>query len=193
MPVPVTKRIADAAAGLVMALAATLLSTSGQARLEEPPGLRAQQLHGLIVAIQTWLEAQFSVPMPDVIPNVRFVSEPEIGRLHGSEFAPHAWSMVAKSDDEERAIISVYVETTETIFLPIEWKGDSAAEISILVHEVVHHVQFHSGSSFACAAERERFAYEAQEIFLGYFATGLEQEFGLDGMTLLLLTSCYQF
>jgi hypothetical protein len=47
-----------------------------------------------------------------------------------------------------------------------------------------------AGRVYECPAARERVAYRAQALWLAIFGRTLEQEFGLDDMTLKLSTEC---
>jgi hypothetical protein len=40
-----------------------------------------------------------------------------------------------------REAVAVYDDLTKTIFLPHSWKGETPADLSVLVHEMVHHLQ----------------------------------------------------
>jgi hypothetical protein len=74
--------------------------------------------------------------------------------------------------------------------LPEGWTGESPAELSILVHELVHHIQHVGRLTYACRAEREKIAYAAQNRWLQLFDRDLASEFGIDPFTLLVNTSC---
>ena len=87
--------------------------------------------------------------------------------------------------------MAVYSDATQTIYLPEGWTGRSPAELSVLVHELVHHVQNVAGLKYACPQEREKLAYEAQERWLGLFGHSLERDFELDGFSLLVKTRCF--
>jgi hypothetical protein len=89
-----------------------------------------------------------------------------------------------------RDIVGVYNDQTRTIFLSNNWAGSTPAELSVLVHEMVHHIQNEAGIKYECPAERERLAYEAQEKWLGLFGRSLQSEFGINGLALLVSTSC---
>ena len=78
----------------------------------------------------------------------------------------------------------------QTIFLPEGWHGKTPAEVSILVHEMVHHLQTRAQIKFACPEEREKLAFEAQELWLERSGVSLASEFELDGFTLLVRTNC---
>ena len=60
--------------------------------------------------------------------------------------------------------IAIYYDATRTIYLPEGWTGDTPAELSVIVHEVVHHFQNVLRLKYECPQEREKLAYIAQEI-----------------------------
>jgi hypothetical protein len=74
--------------------------------------------------------------------------------------------------------------------LPDAWTGDTPADLSILVHEVVHHLQNVGKLKFECPQEREQLAYKAQERWLGLFGRDLLHDFEIDPFTLLVSTKC---
>jgi hypothetical protein len=83
-----------------------------------------------------------------------------------------------------------YDDSARTIYLPKGWTGESPAELSVLVHEMVHHVQNMAGLTYACAEAREKLAYAAQRQWLALFGRDLLEDFKLDPMTLLVRTNC---
>jgi hypothetical protein len=74
--------------------------------------------------------------------------------------------------------------------LPDQWTGRSAAELSVLVHELVHHLQEAAELRYECPAAREQLAYAAQERWLGLFGLSLSSEFDIDPFTLKISTEC---
>ena len=80
--------------------------------------------------------------------------------------------------------------TEATIYLPADWTGSTPAEVSVLVHEMVHHLQNVANTKFECPQAREQLAYAAQQRWLGLFDRTLEDEFQLDPFTLLVTTRC---
>jgi hypothetical protein len=87
-------------------------------------------------------------------------------------------------------VVAVYDNVRNTIYLPDTWTGTTPAELSILVHEMVHHLQARSRLTYGCPAAREELAYLAQEQWLAMFDLSLESEFGIDQFTLKVTTSC---
>jgi hypothetical protein len=136
----------------------------------------------LMKAVAAWLSADFGLPITE-LPNVEFVGKEQMIALrHRGVPSDHM--------NEGRDILAVYDDDARTIYLPQGWTGRTVAEASILVHEMVHHAQNLGGMKTECPQAREKLAYEAQQRWLGRFGTGLEEEFGIDGFTLLVLTSC---
>ena len=95
----------------------------------------------------------------------------------------------AQSDSMSQ-VFSLYSVATKTIYLLPEWTGRTPAELSMLVHELVHHLQNVGHLTYGCPQERERLAYEAQEKWLNLFGRSLSSEFGLTEFTLFMITGC---
>lgn len=87
-------------------------------------------------------------------------------------------------------VVAVYDDSSGTIYLAHGWTGDTPAGLSVIVHELVHHLQHEAGSKHACPEEQERDAFAAQERWLAEFSTSLETEFEIDPFTLLVRTNC---
>jgi hypothetical protein len=86
--------------------------------------------------------------------------------------------------------IAVYDNEMKTIYLPKDWAGSTPAELSILVHEMVHHLQGATKTRYECPQAREQLAYAAQEKWLRLFGRNLESEFEIDPLTLVVSTRC---
>ena len=89
-----------------------------------------------------------------------------------------------------RQVVAVYNDQNKTIYLPNGWKGRTPAELSMLVHEMVHHLQNVAGLKYECPQAREKLAYEAQGRWLELFGLNLENEFEIDPLALILTTQC---
>ena len=68
--------------------------------------------------------------------------------------------------------------------------GEALAELSVLVHEMVHHMQNLSGIRHECPRQREKSAYAAQDKFLRLFGRGLEGEFEVNPFAVLVRSTC---
>jgi hypothetical protein len=145
----------------------------------------------LLNAIGAWLSSEYDLPLIQHMPDI--VLAPANYMIDLRYRQPAASGGTAQSPSElngHSQLVAIYDDDTETIFLPADWSGSTAGELSMLVHEMVHHVQNLAGLSFACAEEREKMAFAAQEKWLSLFGSDLAHEFDLDSMTLLVRTNC---
>jgi hypothetical protein len=136
----------------------------------------------LLVAIGAWLGAEFGLPPMVRLPAIERSSRRLMtGLRYGA-----TWSPLADSPD----VIALYEEEAATIHLPEGWTGRTPAEMSMLVHELVHHLQSLGKIAYDCPEAREALAYRAQDRWLELFGSNLETDFQIDGLTLLVRTNC---
>jgi hypothetical protein len=149
-------------------------------------------MNSLLTAVVLWLSANFDLPAIYEHPTVQFVPPAKITALrHGELSNTQFESALEPKRSGERQVVSVYDDATRTIYLSEDWTGGTAGELSILVHETVHHLQNLGGLTFECPRQREQLAYKAQEQWLGLFGSDLAREFELDPFTLLVSTRCF--
>lgn len=139
------------------------------------------RLEGLLDAVVTWLSHNFQLPANYEHPKIRLKPAEHISNIRYGAMNPGI----------RRQVVAVYDDETATIFLTESWRGKSPADISILVHEMVHHLQNRAGLSYGCPQEREELAYAAQERWLDLFGGTLEKEFDIDHLSLKLTTKCF--
>jgi Zn-dependent membrane protease YugP len=60
-------------------------------------------------------------------------------------------------------LAAVYDDANRTIYLSEGWIGVTFADLSILVHEMVHHLQNVGQLKYSCPHAREAVAFAAQE------------------------------
>lgn len=142
-----------------------------------------------LTAIVTWLSSNFELEPTAILPQVKFVSAEAIAERRYRAFLG-ASGPPASAPEAGRITVAVYDLTEATIYLPQNWTGNTPAEVSVLVHEVVHHLQHMAKTKFECPQAREQLAYAAQQRWLGLFGQNLEDEFQLDPFTLLVTTRC---
>jgi hypothetical protein len=150
----------------------------------------------LLAVIILWLTANFELPATDQHPNVEFASPQAIAAIRYQSLLAasgpqidRTWALHEEQNDQSQ-IVAIYVDETETIYLPLAWTGRTPEELSVLVHETVHHLQNLGAMKHACAQEREKLAFAAQEKWLNMFGGSLSAAFGIDQLTLLVRTNC---
>lgn len=136
----------------------------------------------LLTAISTWLSANFDLPAATTLPAVEFVTPEKMAALR--------YRGLTSTGDQEGHIVALYDGLRRTIYLPNGWRGATPVELSILVHEMVHHLQETEKQTFECPQARERLAYAAQERWLGLTGSSLVKEFDIDAFTVLIRSGC---
>jgi hypothetical protein len=149
-------------------------------------------MQALLTAIVVWLSASFDLPARYDVPRVEFVPVAQMIAQRYKSLLPAERANIANAlgDTTGSDTVALYNDDTKTIYLPDGWAGHTPAELSILVHEMVHHLQNIARLAHECPQAREKLAYEAQDKWLALFDTSLEREFGVDGFTLLAKTVC---
>jgi hypothetical protein len=133
-----------------------------------------------LTSVVTWVSNTVGLPANYNLPTIERVSHMKLAAaFHGSQFVSPGRGL-GVYDDDRRAIL-----------LPSEWTGSKPEDLSILIHEMVHHLQNVAGLQFQCAQEREKLAYIAQEKWLAPSRRSLEMSFGIDPETFLFNTECY--
>jgi hypothetical protein len=144
----------------------------------------------LLDSIVTWLSSNFDLPAVTERPAVEFASRMELARLRASDREPSQGFMENSGQLAQREVVALYDNKTRTILLPDDWGGTSPAEQSVLVHEMVHHLQNLGNLKFDCPHAREKLAYLAQDKWLQLFGLSLEHEFDVDMFTVLISSAC---
>jgi hypothetical protein len=133
-------------------------------------------MEALLTAIVLWLSINFPLPANLNHPGIKFVSAAEmIAQRTG-----------VSASEISSDIVALYSNESKTIYLMDGWTGKTPAELSILVHEMVHHLQNVGQLKFACSEEREELAYKAQDDWLHLFGRDLERDFQMDPFSILV-------
>jgi hypothetical protein len=158
--------------GLILTAAGTLSAAPDAVQpIDTPP---------ITDTITLWLSANFDLPVPE--------QPPRLATLPASDLVSMRYGPEARIEPGQ--VVAVYDDAAETIYLSQGWTGRTPAELSVLVHELVHHLQSSANQSFSCPAERERVAYQAQGAWLALFDESLVTAFDIDAATLLVSTVC---
>ncbi len=150
----------------------------------------------LLTEIVTWLSANFDLPAIQDHPSVEFVSPAKLAsmRYEDNGCLPDRPCETGVYEPVEaahqREVVALYEGTTRTIFLSDLWTGTTAADQSVLVHEMVHHLQNLGELKFECPRAREKLAYTAQDRWLKRFGKDLETEFEVDMFTIFISSAC---
>jgi hypothetical protein len=152
-------------------------------------------MHALLTALVTWLAINFNLPATYEHPDIAFVAPENMSTVRNQRAADRAGAPghSASTTHQQQTgaeVEAFYDDRTQTIYLPAGWTGRNPAQLSLLVHEMVHHLQNVAGLRHECTEAREKTAYLAQDRWLKMFGENLEEAFALDPMTLLVRTRC---
>jgi hypothetical protein len=175
--------------GFLVGIFSLLISTSFSAASNKPESQVVSDLptQAMLVEIETWLSKTFDLPLPTTHPRIELASPARIAALRYRAFKLQSSDANAGDGSDT---LAVYDNATQTIYLPEGWTGMKPAEMSVLVHEMVHHMQRQAKLKYECPPASEKVAYEAQIRWLVGFGLTLESEFGIDAFTLLVRTAC---
>lgn len=149
----------------------------------------------LLTVLVTWLSINFSLASHEH-PRIEIASPAKMAAVRFSRLDAARPDRVASEAGRSAVaelghdVFAIYDDLSRTIYLPENWTGRTPAEVSVLVHELVHHLQNVGGLTYDCAAAREKLAYRAQAAWLELFGKSLAEEFDLDPMTVLVRTNC---
>jgi hypothetical protein len=146
-----------------------------------PPSSQSRPDGSVLRELAKFLEKDTSFGKVESFPAIEFMGEQEMKVLrYGSRLL-----------ETDVSVVSLYDRKSSTIYLPVGWQGHSPAELSMLVHEMVHYLQDRAGKTFACPQQQEDEALTIQELWLVAHGTNLEKEFGIDPFTRLTAALCY--
>ncbi len=177
-----TALLALAALGTVLTTEA--LGSEQMAQLAPPDEYQAMSAawpgrlpsDSLKVALLEWIGANSEYDDSEIL-----VSPPEV------RFCEHGSTLIyeGRAIHFDDRLNGVYDETTKQICLAKPWDPSRTRDQGVLLHELVHHVQFQS-KSWACPKTTEWEAYKLQEKWL--LENGVEPDF--NWMYILMASSC---
>lgn len=186
----------------LLAILSLLLATAAVANAE--PRHSRTPTPAQLTAIAGWVSANSDIPYAEVAPGIEFVSPARLIRLRYSRVLSGPGQTIAGESPAQatggehstprpeflRQVVAIYEDATETIYLSENWTGASKAEQSVLVHEMVHHLQKRARLAYACAGAREKPAYLAQKAWLESHGLDFAEELQVDMFTVVAMSAC---
>jgi hypothetical protein len=142
-----------------------------------------------------WIAVNLDLPEVRELPRIELVTPARMAAVRFRGLVSDRDSLAAEAGrtappEFGQDVYAVYDDVKQAIYLHKDWNSDRPADISVLVHELVHHIQNVAALKFACPQEREKDAYKAQRTWLEQFGRTLEDVFEIDPMTILVRTTC---
>ena len=147
---------------------------------------KGRKLKEILITLLIWISqnSSFEITNPNEypLPVITFISQEEIHFI------------VTKKDLKENTVFIIqaaYIPENYTIYLPHDLKLDTLLFKSILIHELVHHIQNINDVSYPCDGYIEKDAYNLEMKYLTQ--NGVEDPYkmiSLDPLALMLITQC---
>ena len=145
----------------------------------------------LMRTVSQWLIANCDFPSTPELPRVAQVAPARISAMrYGPLLRGESRQNDSAANEHRHTTVAIYVDSERTIYLPEDFTGGTPAELSILVHEMVHHIQSVAGLHYDCPQAREKPAYRAQQRWLSQFERDLWSEFQIDPFTVFVNSAC---
>lgn len=134
----------------------------------------------LIITLIAWIAAHSNLAVADR-PHIEMVPRQTMSSLYfGAASTKNFYDLEA-----------FYLPAKATVYLPESWRPAGLRDKSILVHELVHHLQAINNVRVSCPAALEREAYDLQFKWLR--EQGVEDPYeysGLNVLTVILAGIC---
>ena len=157
--------------GAVFLLAACAARTGGIT----PSGLRA-----LMETASRAVAGIDDLPVPDLLPAIQFLPNDFITEVVFGD----------NRDNATGQALAAYHISSRTILLNDSWAGETFVDQSVLMHELVHHMQRMAGKEYICPGLSERTAYEAQRIFLESHGLDMFEVMEISKLFYMIVTNC---
>ena len=139
-------------------------------------------MKALVAAMVGWIASVSDLPEPERPPSVARVPPGELAELARPPDSrlPHAGD----------TYVALYRPRDRTVVLRADWSRESLRDRSILLHELVHHMQREAGRRYPCRGAREAHAYALQHRWLQARGAGLLETLRINGLHLRTVTRC---
>jgi hypothetical protein len=165
----------------------------------DPTRLASEKLdvNKLMLTLLAWTVAKTGLAAPEP-QRIAFFPEYRMIRLFGAAADPDQQLQAdvpanrgASDAHQLSRELAFYVHATATIYLPDTWRPGGLRDQSLLLHELVHHVQRSNKVVPPCPAALERQAYELHATWLREHGVAEPYELiGTDEFTVLVLSAC---
>ena len=134
----------------------------------------------LIVTLIAWIAAHSNLAAAPA-PRIQFIAKQEMSSAYRGAANARSFFYVE----------AFYQPATATIYLPKGWRAGDLRDDSMLVHELVHHLQAANKVRVGCSAALERQDYALQLDWLREQGIADPYDFaGLDILTVIIAGSC---
>ena len=149
----------------------------------------------LLLSLMIWISVITGFTVPE-IPHIKKVTLSELRYItFGCDHIQEINKAVCTTKNPDELTLALYMPEKETILLYNGWDKDKKADQSILLHELVHHMQYANDydkdMAFCGSPALEAQAYELQTKWLEKYGMTLQKDLGIGPLFVHLLTQCH--
>ena len=145
----------------------------------------------IITALMLYISSITGWPIPPP-PNIQYINSSQFSMIVNDCYKfPN--TRVCKTPGSSTNIVALYNNITKTIMLNKDFWWSSTKDQSILLHELVHHMQYNSDYikyKNMCRGTIEKEAYEIQSKWLAKYKRELFEVMNMNDLHYLMITSC---
>jgi len=154
----------------------------------------------LIMSLMVWISVHTNYIIPDP-PSIVLNTKVELrDTIYGCKELktknPTKWNEICREMDwQAKSVVAVYNHDSKVIHLPIYFDLKKLSHQSILLHELVHHIQYANeyNKKVQCMEELEAQAYTLQEKWLKENNTEMPDDLKIGPIMRSLVTTCSHF
>jgi hypothetical protein len=138
-------------------------------------------MNAMIITLIGWIAANSNFAVVDP-PRILLIPKHEMGELYYR----------ASEENKFFQLQAFYNFTNATIYLPDTWRPTELYDQSMLLHELVHHLQAQNNVKVPCQVAFERQAYDLQVTWLR--EQGVENPYALMGtnaLAIYVISACH--
>ena len=139
-------------------------------------------MESFALGLMVWISQVSGLPLP--------ADTPEIERVDPARIATLASGPGAADPETESGYLALYHADSQTVLLRRDWDMRDLRDRSVLVHELVHHMQAAAGREYVCKGAMEREAYEVQSAWLEARGADFYEVMKMNGLFLYAVTRC---
>ena len=139
-------------------------------------------MESFALGLMIWISQVSGLPLPDKVP--------EITRVAPAQIASLANGPGVADPNVASGYLALYHADSRTVLLRSDWDMRDLRDRSILVHELVHHLQAEADREYVCRGQMERQAYEIQAAWLEDRGADLFEVMNMNGLFLYAVTRC---
>ena len=141
-----------------------------------------------------WISAVTGFSVPE-IPHIKSATFAEMKHIsYDCDNVVPATKKVCADTSVGYKTLALYIESSETIYISNDFWWPSKKDQSILLHELVHHMQFannYQKTTESCGRpDLEAQAYSVQSEWLKTHGMSLEKDIGIGPLYLYIITTC---